>query len=167
MGLDISVYAIGEQPVTDGRNNETDDNIIRVFTEFEGSLGDITPGLYEAVHQFGFRAGSYSTYNRFRELVSMALLGRMPEQVWSDPHINPEAPGLALVRFSDCEGCIGPDVSRKLAKDLIDHREAFRMVALEEERGDLAWTQRWIDLYNQFIDAFEMVASIRGVVKFH
>jgi hypothetical protein len=97
----------------------------------------------------------------------MALLGRMPEQVWSDPHINPEAPGLALVRFSDCEGCIGPDTARKLAEDLTRHREAFRKVALEEERGEEAWTQRWMETYESFIQAFGLADYYNGVVKFH
>lgn len=64
-----------------------------------------------------FRAGSYSGYNRWRELLSRFALGVEPNDVWEDAEAFEGKPFVELINFSDSEGCIGPEAAAKLKRD--------------------------------------------------
>ena len=63
-----------------------------------------------------------------------------------------------MIDFADNEGCIGPVVSAKLAKDFHEHRGAFA-IGINVGEFDLA-------LYDSWTEAFQTVAG-NGFVLFH
>ena len=153
MGLDISAYKYLTR-VNDPKRDEDGDlvdweNLIEItqstldYTEqdFKGRTKGLTAGVYSSEDEHGFRAGAYSYYNRFREkLEKMASNSQLFE----------------LIMFSDCEGYIGPVVSKKLAKDFQDLEETARS---QFDQDDL-------ETYLDFKKAFEL-ASEGGCVEFH
>jgi hypothetical protein len=141
--------------------------------EFPGRAGEIDDeGIYRATEEFGFRAGSYSGYNEWRDQLA-ALVGHPSEKhvvaasehlmlgdrwshaasVWNNP-----APGpfMELINFSDCEGTIGTTVSAKLAKDFADW----------QEKADAHEDEWFREKYADWRKAFEMAAD-NGCVVFH
>lgn len=87
-----------------------------------------------------FRAGSYSGYNEWRDILA----------TW-----KPKAFKL-LVNFSDCEGFINSEICAKLAKAFAKHAP----------NAHKAFRNEWdLQLYSRFQDAFEL-ASHGGCVEF-
>ena len=74
---------------------------------------------------FDFRAGSYSTYSQFRQVLSKAILGCSPETVWLKEEEMKDAPFFELINFSDCDGYMGPEVAEKLYNDFLAHAKQF------------------------------------------
>lgn len=133
---------------------------------YEARLGGTEPGLYEytpASEQYEFRAGSYSGYNLWRELLSRFALGAEPEDVWSDPEAFAGRPFVELIHFTDCDGCIGTAVSAKLAADFTSHAAAAGEYAAgladQNERSYFA------ENYDEFARAFGLAAQ-NGALKF-
>lgn len=166
MGLDIS-YA-GRIKLAVEINDETEEPIIEklyddyecvipqdliAYTEenFPGRTEGLKAGAYELDEDSesgGFRAGSYSGYNWWRSQL---------EELRPD-----EDAFIELIEFSDCEGVIGPIVSRKLAKDFQAHEEVI--CAKARILGDES--SYWIELYQKWKTAFETAAD-GGYVDFH
>lgn len=165
MGLDISAYRKLERVGSAKNGEEYEDKFdwrTHVFVypvqDYPDRLPPIEPGAvyHHAAPRFDFRAGSYSGYNRWREQLSMMALGVMPRTVWKDEKTYAGNPFFELINFSDCEGVIGTDVSRKLAQDFA----AFQARANKHE--DEWFSQKYAD----WRKAFEM-ASDGGLVNFH
>lgn len=105
---------------------------------FESRAEGIEPGVpYNVSSEWGFRAGSYSGYGAWREqlaeLVGITNLqgfwGRC--EVMEEQGVEPDVPFWQLLHFSDCEGTLGPVVSKKLAKDFADWEERAEKFARE------------------------------------
>lgn len=168
MGLDISYYSNakllqeGEYDLeTDSRLHEENPtravDYVRPHDAFPGSC-DMKPGFYAAAHEGGFRAGSYSGYNRFREVLCQSVVGVKPSIVWDNPKNFENAPFFWLINFSDCEGSISGKAARKLAKDFAEHREVFMSAPGAVD---------WADVYDKFAEAFKVAAENNGYVDFH
>ena len=118
--------------------------------------------VYLFEDSFGFGAGSYGGYNQWREQLA-ALAGYT--KTYSDyhrclrhdrtAHDCVAGPFWELICFSDCEGTIGSQVSKKLYLDF---------VAYEDEARDLG--EDFFAVYQCFKEAFEL-ASDNGAVEFH
>lgn len=125
--------------------------------------------LEEAVYQIngeshGFRAGSYSGYNRFRNLLCQVMVGGSDQDVWRDPQMFKERPFFELINFSDCEGTIGPAVSAKLYQDFVDNEEQFlKSTVVTQDQLDREWVKT---CYSNWKRAFEL-AKDHGFVSFH
>ncbi|OMF32348.1 hypothetical protein [Paenibacillus peoriae] len=102
--------------------------------------------VYSFDESYGFRAGSYSGYNWWREKLA-GFAGKVAFQ--------------ELIEFSDCEGVIGPVVSAKLAKDFETYEEQAKQYSSTIEAGE--W---WFEKYQTWKMAFEMAAD-GGAVDFH
>jgi hypothetical protein len=128
-------------------------------------LGGMKPGLYEYTErseQHGFRAGSYSGYNWWREQLSRFALNVAPEEVWHNPRRYRGKPFVELINFTDCDGRIGTKVAAKLAKDFRDHAGRTAEFAAQfgaEER------EYWLEVYQEFTRAFELAAQ-DGALRF-
>lgn len=120
-----------------------------------------------------FRAGAYSTYNRFREWLCRAALGVTPREVWEARESKKfdGRPFVELIDFSDCEGAIGPTTSAKLAKDFAEHESSVLAKTFSDytpgawmscDVRDDEWNRT---LYGEFRRAFEMAAK-GGAVRF-
>ncbi len=114
-------------------------------------------GCFESTGRVhGFRAGSYSGYNQWREQLCKAALGMTTNQLWNAPM---EGPFVELINFPDNEGVIGPAMCAKLAKDFLENRE--KISKLVEAKP--AW---FMEKYDCWARAFGM-ASVAGCVEFH
>lgn len=106
-----------------------------------------------------FRAGSYGAYTQWRDRLSMVMLGAIPDEVWQQPALFEEMPFYPLIDFSDCEGCIGPKVSARLAGDFVANSSRFAEHPLV---GAFS-----VKTYENFMAAFLAAGgSGRGVVVF-
>ncbi|MDT2451148.1 hypothetical protein [Enterococcus avium] len=152
MGLDVEAYKkmtkIAE-PERDEYGDLVDwETLVEVdqstldYTEryFKGRTQGLVAGVYSPDDSLRFRAGAYSYYNRFREKL---------ENIASNSQL------FELIMFSDCEGFIGPIVSKKLAKDFSDLEETAREKLDEYD----------FETYLNFKKAFEL-ASEEGCVQF-
>jgi hypothetical protein len=135
--------------------------------DFPGRADDIeVRGVYKAADGFGFRAGAYSGYNRWRERLAeiagypktaIELYGREELRHDAGAWAATEGPFWELILFSDCEGVIGTAVSKKLAADFAAFDE--RAAAVQDDPD-------FYRLFNEWRKAFDMAAD-GGAVKFH
>lgn len=178
MGLDITAYrqvskmtgvlfdASGEAIDTATGQYAEYDLMAYVNDDFPGrndGIEDRTP--YSAEESFGFCAGSYGGYNRWRD--ELAKLSGWPEGSYEQygkkwPSYSASAWGATsgpfweLINFSDCEGVIGSETSKKLVADFAEFDAVAKSVDFP----------RFYEIYSDFRKAFEM-ASDNGAVRFH
>lgn len=147
MGLDIVYYRDLRKTTED----DPDASHLWVNPSFKDRADGMEDGYYKAEKRWSFRAGSYSSYNHWRN--QLAILGGFDSD--HDAWINHEGgPFWEIIHFSDCEGIIGPKTSHKLAIDF----EAYQWKANKE--GDLFRV-----IYNEFRKAFHN-AQHSGAVLF-
>ena len=203
MGLDISYYPnvkrIPDEEVPEGveafnreyeeweksRFNEGNNNYLYYLDPdrgyFGGHMKGIEPGWYEVSRDDSdvnyFRAGSYSGYNEWRNDLALAAgYEGGADEVWSmgDRLYEPDSPPfLELINFSDAEGVIGPDISKKLYNDFVNYENKVKQevdnwylkIHPEKEYGvdDTKW---FLSKYEDWKKAFE-AASKGGFVSFH
>lgn len=124
---------------------------------------------HNAWYTFGesmsFRAGSYSGYNDWRE--RLAQLAGYPATETASASLGARSlhsaacwngatgPFSELIDFSDCEGSLGPEVSKKLLADFIEFEPMASAIG-----------GRFYDLYAEWKKAFELAAD-GGMVCFH
>ncbi len=177
MGLDITAYKNLRQfnAQYDNENDEVlnldtnevvgwrDHFLSCVHSEYTDRAKDIADGAYfffEKVTKF--RAGSYGGYNDWRE--QLAKLAGYPsvngEKEPRHAHSNgawkaTEGAFWELISFSDCEGLIGTEVSKKLLNDFINFDSKAQEIG-----------GNFYELYGYWKEAFEY-ASENGAVDFH
>ena len=159
MGLDITAYR-GIEAVRKQRNDDDDgyeDGMARfwIMPEFKAAADDVKEKtLYRYAEAFGFRAGSYIGYNRWREWLA-GLVGTTPERVWNGEKAKAFQ---ELINFADNEGTIGPRTAAKLAKDFAEYDEHAKRVSPDG--------YDYYDRYKNWRKGFEMAAQ-NGAVSFH
>lgn len=153
MGLDISAYRMLQGPIKGINEDEDEKHVcIRVEEAFVERADGLREGYYLGDRTFGFRAGSYSGYNHWRnQLAEVAGYGS-DEGCWE----SKSGPFWELINFSDCQGVIGPITSAKLAADFANYQ------AKAEAYGD----EYFLHCYNNWRKAFEIAAG-HGAVIFH
>ena len=166
MGLDITAYKNlkkVENPILDEwgelKNWETEwkpgESMEWSEKHFPGRGEGIEPdSVYTFEEEFGFRAGSYSGYNWWRDHLYKFALALMK----INEKINPFE---ELVNFADNEGVIGYVVAEKLKNDFVTHEEMAKKYSKKLQDGE--W---WLDKYNDWKKAF-ILASQNGAVDFH
>lgn len=128
---------------------------------FVGRLDPFTKGRYRMEGEtHRFRAGSYSTYSVWRNGLAR-LASVSPWSGETDDDGAPVGPFRELIRFTDCDGSIGPRVAEKLARDFDNNEDAA--VRFDEANDLDGW---WIRIYRDFQRAFRLAAR-GGVVIFH
>jgi hypothetical protein len=173
MGLDISAYqGLCLIDPSQARALDEDDaysqGIERIYInkDFPARAADLpNPCFFSAcADSFGFRAGSYSSYSRWREMLAEFAQYPVTPGEGHDAAAWSADSGFfwELICFSDCEGAIGPLVSAKLSEDFdTHHAEARIWAATLDQDGDY-----FIRVYEDFQRAFQM-ASQGGAVSFH
>lgn len=122
-------------------------------------------GIYATEgNAFGFRAGSYSGYNGWRNELATMMLGKSAEEVWrmralpitaTKREAEKALPFVELIDFSDCEGFIGSKTCAKLSADFANHQDKAN-----------AGNEQFRALYAKWRKAFAL-ASEGGAVRFH
>jgi len=165
MGLDISVYT-KIQKITDLKKIENGDYFAHVTIsndEYDSSF-DIEEGYYDGIGvRHHFRAGSYSGYNLFRNTLSKSILGVPDETVWEKSEEYKGKPMYEIISFSDCEGCMGPAVCKKLHNDFVENREKFVQYLKSVGGGSV---DHYCSIYDDFTKGFRMVSN-EGILIFH
>lgn len=159
MGLDITYCAKAER-LRDFVNEDYDydkEDSLYVNPGFIAQADGLTDGIYAVEGTDSFRAGSYGSYNHFREQLAR-MVGYSPDDAWEGRVVD--RPFIELINFSDCEGSIGPKTSAKLANDFAAHQATAGVI--ESNVHDATFAQR----YRQFRAAFETAAK-GGYVSFH
>lgn len=181
MGLDIYYYSnlVKYTKTEDEDEDELYDKCaISTFnTDFKYQLGSLEDNTYYMETNLSknghFRAGSYGSYGYWRNMLAQMAGYETVEKVWNDfdnhlrliklKRLNNETaninPFYELINFSDAEGSIGPEISKKLYDDFVK----FDNKALEYAGTN---NKFFYELYCYFKKAFE-VASENGAVSFH
>lgn len=169
MGLDISAYSnlVKIRDLNEGEeaNYETEVEFF-VNYAFEGREDQIEEAIaYKYDEEYDFRAGSYGSYNHWRnQLAELAkypltefedFIGNVQQRYDAGAWEVTKGPFWELINFSDCEGVIGAATSAKLAKDF----DTFQSAA------DAHPNKYFIESYNCWRKAFEMAAN-NGAVEF-
>ena len=134
-------------------------------------LDGLKPGLYTSSgEEAHFRAGSYSSYNWWRQSLCLMVHEVEPDTLWDDTQGRLDgAPFAELIIFSDAEGCIGPKTSAKLHADFVAWAERLRPLAAQHfahGRDPEAACKRFFAKYAEWQDAFKLAAGA-GCVQFH
>ena len=155
--------------------------------EFAARFEGLEELPYNAEKGIGFRAGSYSGYGAWRAELAAFVGVQDLEYFWArlDQMVKlgePEPAGMPfwqLLHFSDCEGTIGPDACKALAKDFAAWEERAEEYAKKKHEaeydgmdppefdGDFGHSQGsyfW-KKYKQWKTAFEQGST--GWVAFH
>lgn len=164
MGLDVIAFEHAT-PVLDHLNQtECDEHYVAYADCFPQSFRGLEDGrCYELSGlDFGFRAGSYSGYNEWRDNLAQRALGVSAETVWADERTYATEPFFELINFADNEGSIGPEAAADLAADFRDLRAKVNGLPLDDPDEE-AW---FMACYDNFAHAFDLVARGNGLVSF-
>ena len=114
----------------------------------------------------GFRAGSYSGYNAFRnDLCKFVTDGASDKEVWANIRGYEGMCFMDLIDFSDCQGVIGAEVSGRLHQDFVENRESFKEWLYKNYKEDEEMVEYRLEVYDDFTLAFE-IAKEDGIVIF-
>ncbi len=112
----------------------------------EGGCYAVTDGT----ETLGFRAGSYTGYNQWRDDLRLQF----------NPDTLPDLPFYELIWFADNEGCIGPEAAADLLQD-------FRaMAASYRPPRETGYPEYYTDKYRDWTRACELAAE-SGLIHFH
>lgn len=169
MGLDVTAYSKLVFVTSDETaglallEGDEWDKYVHIYAAdgFEERLDGKKEGYYRSEGEaFGFRAGGYISYSNWREWLANqigASCWARNDGMWAEIHkptlppIRPIHPFWELLWFSDCEGAIGPETCKKLAKDFAEWESK---IPFNDPR------------FQDFKKAFEL-ASNGGFVDFH
>jgi hypothetical protein len=160
MGLDITAYRklkeVRPRPDTNDESGYTE-GLISLFDnpDFPGRIKGVKAGTWyrPSGKAFGFRAGSYSGYNAWRDWLAR-LAGY--DSARACYRYNKTGPFVELINFSDCEGTIGPVVAAKLVIDFGEY----------DERAQACKDSYNYERFGDWRKAFQMAAD-GGAVQFH
>lgn len=131
-----------------------------------GSAGEsVNYCLSTESETYHFSCGSYSSYNKFRNLLSLAVLGVKAETAWESGETYINSPLWDIINFSDCEGVIDTEICEKLLNEFKDNRDKFiSYLKGSDDIGEMD-TEHYTETYDEFIKAFELGAK-SGFVEY-
>lgn len=186
MGLDVSYYSKlkkCQKKEDEDEYYEVDTEYNNEAHQYQ--LGSLK-GVYKVTEYSisgHIACGSYGGYNRWRNELSIMAGYDSAKNVWQDNNFSPWLPYInlryrklkklkgetvinnqsikpfyELINFSDCEGVIGPEISKKLYDDFIE----FDQKAKDYDNNDDYFYRK----YQEWKEAFR-IASKGGAVTFH
>ncbi len=164
MGLDVIAFEHATPVRGHLDQTDCDEHYVADADGFPQSFRGLEDGrCYEfSGRDFGFRAGSYSGYNEWRDRLAERALGVSAETVWADERSYATRPFFELVNFADNEGSIGPEAAADLAADFRDLRADVASRPLDDPDQETSFMAK----YDNFAHAFELVARGNGLVAF-
>lgn len=172
MGLDITYYSrlkLDETVKADDEDAYATHLVVYDNSDFPGrSAPLVNRGCYTFEDSDGFRAGSYSGYNHWRErLAKLAGYPAVSDLSYSASRTHSagawhatSGPFWELINFADNEGTIGTVAATKLAADFVEWDE--RAKAASEADGEPYFYEKYVE----WRTAFEAAAD-GGAVDFH
>ena len=160
MGLDITSYSNLK------KGKETEDSVYIGKGPEHVARHEYDEGWYEPTtftEGHCFRAGSYGGYNQFRGYLCEAIHGVECEEFWGNEDYE-GTPFYELIDFSDCEGVIGVEESKKLHAEFMLHRGIFKKY-VEEIHGNGDDLEYFMEKYDDWTKAFSISAQ-KGALIF-
>jgi hypothetical protein len=154
MGLDIRSYSNLK------KGKETGDSVYIGKGPKHVARHEYTEGWYEPTLEtegHGFKAGSYGGYNIFRGHLCAAIHGVECEEFWTNEDYE-GTPFYELIDFSDCEGVIGVEESKKLHAEFMLHKHIFKKY-IEEQVSSKLMIEDYMELYDDWTKAFSISAQ--------
>jgi hypothetical protein len=157
MGLDI--YALSN---LEKSTSEVDAVIVLTENDEFGTRTDFESGPYgetSKTEQLDFSAGSYGTYNWFRNQLSIAIYGHPAAKIWENIESYEGKPFIEIINFTDCDGVIGTEVSEKLYNDFVNNRPELLKYCLNTFKEDVSIYSSFeyvIKTYDNFTEAFKL-----------
>lgn len=169
MGLDITAYSklVKRDPQPPREADECETNGVRFYPnnkDFSGRADEIECHLvYDYETCSGFRAGSYSGYNKWRDQLCKAVHGITAERFWTTP--GAETMDLHdLINFSDCEGVIGASVCAKIAAQMRSNKA--KIVAWSEANMNDMDRPYFLQKLGEWLVHLDIAAD-GGALRFH
>jgi hypothetical protein len=163
MGLDVTALSKARFMTAEGDGYNYDDMLDQGYEyaypnrDFADRADGCKAGYYSYEQRFDFPAGSYSSYNAFRDWLSHVALGVPASTAWNNPEEYADKPFFELIHFADNEGIIGPGPAKRIAQAFAEHDE--------QARDDNA-PGSYYEEYVTWRRAFELAAD-DGLVEFH
>ena len=130
MGLEISAFSKArfvskKEPV------DEDVKYYAVYARertFARRLDRKKPGYYisNSGEDFYFNVRNYWRFSQWRLLLSLTIFGVDDDVIWDNLRKYAQKPFYEILYMSNFEGAIGPETSKKLAKDFQDFYEIFK-----------------------------------------
>lgn len=168
MGLDISAYSkvkrLESFKADEYGEPEGIESVNVCNSDYKERAGNIIHGYYTYEKEYGFRAGSYSGYNNWREQLSELAGYPLGEYGFGGQLMVSHSGGAwkstggafwELIDFSDCEGVIGTEVCQKLLKDFKEYDDRAKSVG-----------EYFYELYKEWTEAITIAAD-GGFIDFH
>lgn len=170
MGLDITAYRqlkkVDDSEIQRDEEGQIDEDVFDydnhhrfyVHSHYPERASEIdSDSAYTSTEEYGFRAGSYSGYNNWRNSLAQlagyeSIDGRHDKGAWE----TDGGPFWELITFSDCEGVIGSHVSKKLLADFLSFDTAAKTHGGEY----------FYEVYQEFTKGLTL-ASDNGALEFH
>jgi len=179
MGLDITAYARARYVRMPKEDDDGDDGyeegLVRVYVhpEFPRQAdGMENRSLWLTSDEtHSFRSG-YGGYNVWRNRLCEMANGCTAEALWAKPEADVRAAAFGpLIHFSDCEGTIGPETSKRLLDEFLTHREravayAAKLTAEQSLEAQYNTGADFLTRYDDWTRAFTLAAD-GGFVRFH
>ena len=172
MGLDITAYR-GLKPIKkrfkvlteeeyEARIDKLYKNNVRFFNMdcFKDRGLNKEDGYFTYTDEFGFNAGSYGGYNRWRSMLSEIVLGVEADYVWKHTDQYNEKPFFYLIHFADNEGNIAGDIKKILQHDF-ETTDIGKL--LNEYNASQSVKEDFIERYSKWKKAF----TEYDVISFH
>lgn len=169
MGLDITAYRqiqkVDKSTIEideDGYPEDYDNyHLFHVVDCYADRASEVeAEAIYTSTETYGFRAGSYSGYNSWRnELAKLAgypeIKGRFDEGAWQEE----SGPFWDLINFSDCDGVIGTAACKNLLADFLAFDAQAKVHAGPHN-------EYFYEVYKEFTHGLTLAAD-NGVLDFH
>lgn len=167
MGLDISYYS-KIVPSTSAMYEDLNTDVYPIYEQpgFEYQLGSLKEfqefSLSDETDCDSFRAGSYGGYNGWRRNLAIMAGYNSDSEVWYDWENELERvkitgdkmkPFYELINFSDCEGVICSEISKKLYDDFLAFDEKAKVYSVDNEYGG------FYNLYQQWKECFRVASD--------
>ena len=154
MGLDITAYSnIKKRELLEYEEGE-------YYFSNSGFIQSNMPNIenkeiqIEFDEEFGFRAGSYSGYNRFRNELCLVSNNISAEKLWNSENENLKF--YWFVNFTDCDGYIGTSYCKILYDEFYKYEKGIKLIL----------DKYYHQTYDNFKEAFRLGAN-NGLVDFH
>lgn len=169
MGLDVTAYKNLRKSERQDQDDEYElECAVRIYKkQFPQNCMDFEADVvYEADEAIDGPSIGYIRYgywrNRLAQLAGYPSLDSEPETphaawVWKN---RPDGRFAELINFSDCEGCIGTAVAKKIATDFAEFQPSIDLLVHNREN------EQFKNLYAEFRKVFEF-ASNNGLVRYH
>jgi hypothetical protein len=116
--------------------------------------------------KFMFNAGSYKTYNEWRNLLCNAIHGINHKDFLNKREANKNKDFFEILTFSDCEGSIGPIYAAKIYDDLIRNKDKFEFFCICLDSNQEQVNNLKSDTYELMTKVYKF-GKEKGIVTFN